>query len=166
MPARSVHGTPPRRAFRRVARPLLALVVSSLSLGSGCGRRAEPHPVVVIGIDSADWEMIRPMVESGELPTFARLLSEGASAPCTTLDPPLSPLLWTSIATGRTPDAHGILDFITRDPRTGRTVPVTSTLRRVAALWNIASDAGRRVAAIGWLASWPAESVSGAIVTD
>jgi predicted AlkP superfamily phosphohydrolase/phosphomutase/tetratricopeptide (TPR) repeat protein len=135
-------------------------------LVNGCGRRAEPHPVLVIGVDSADWEMIRPMVERGELPTFARLLSDGASAPCTTLDPPLSPLLWTSIATGRTPDAHGILDFITRDPRTGRTVPVTSTLRRVEALWNIASDAGRRVATIGWLASWPAESVTGAIVTD
>jgi predicted AlkP superfamily phosphohydrolase/phosphomutase/tetratricopeptide (TPR) repeat protein len=166
MPARSVHATPPLLPLGRVARPLLALVAASLLLASACGRRAEPHPVLVIGVDSADWEMIRPMVESGELPTFARLLREGASAPCTTLDPPLSPLLWTSIATGRTPDAHGILDFITRDPRTGRTVPVTSTLRRVEALWNIASDAGRRVAAIGWLASWPAESVSGAIVTD
>jgi len=143
---------------------LVLFALASLALG--CGRRAGGAPVLVVGIDSADWEMIRPMVERGELPTFARLLRDGASAPCTSLDPPLSPLLWTSIGTGRTPDDHGILDFITRDPRTGKTVPVTSTLRRVDAIWNIASEAGKQVGAVGWLATWPAEEVNGVMVTD
>lgn len=152
----------PRAVRRRVFLAPFALALVSLA----CGVRDRGAPVLVIGIDSADWEMIRPMVERGELPTFERLLRDGASAPCTSLDPPLSPLLWTSIGTGRTPDEHGILDFITRDPRTGKTVPVTSTLRRVNAVWNIASDAGRRVGAVGWLATWPAEQVNGVMVTD
>ncbi len=150
---------------RRVSRGVLFFTAMA-AIASGCGRRDAGAPVLVVGIDSADWEMIRPMVERGEMPTFERLLRDGASAPCTSLEPALSPLLWTSIATGRTPDEHGILDFITRDPRTGKTVPVTSTLRRVNAIWNIASEAGRDVGAVGWLATWPAEDVNGVMVTD
>ncbi|MFN0150717.1 MAG: alkaline phosphatase family protein [bacterium] len=150
---------------RRLSRGGLFLALLAV-LSNGCGRRDGGAPVLVVGIDSADWEMIRPMVDRGELPTIAGLLRDGASAPCTSLEPALSPLLWTSIATGRTPDEHGILDFITRDPRTGKTVPVTSTLRRVNAIWNVASDAGKNVGAVGWLATWPAEEVNGVMVTD
>lgn len=146
----------------------IAAVVSLVAalLGAGCGRGAPDHRVLVIGVDGADWEMILPMVARGELPNFARLLKEGASAPARTLEPALSPLLWTSIATGKNPDDHGILDFVTVDPKTGRTVPVTSTLRRVKAIWNIAGEFGKRVAVVGWLATWPAEEIDGVVVTD
>lgn len=132
----------------------------------GCGERAADLRVLLVGVDAGDWEIIRPMAERGELPTFAALMNEGAVAPARTLQPSLSPLLWTSIATGKSPDAHGILDFVTRDPVTGRTVPVTSTLRRVKAVWNIASEFEKRVAVVGWLATWPAEEVNGVMVTD
>ncbi len=137
-----------------------------LAAAVGCARRAPDLRVLLVGLDSADWEMIRPMAERGELPNLAKLMAEGTSAPARTLLPSLSPLLWTSIATGKTPDEHGILDFVSRDPATGRLIPVTSTLRRVKAIWNIAGEFGKRVDVVGWLASWPAESIDGLIVTD
>lgn len=144
----------------------LAAALLGVALLAACGGRGRAPRVLVVGVDGADWEMILPMVERGELPTFARLLRDGARAPARTLEPALSPLLWTSIATGKNPDEHGILDFVTVDPATGRTVPVTSTLRRVKAVWNIASESGKRVGVVGWLASWPAETVDGVVVSD
>src|SRR5262245_1821667 len=109
---------------------LLAGAAGLALAAGGCARRSTDLRILLVGVDSADWEMIRPMAERGELPHFAKLLEEGASAPARTLEPPLSPLVWTSIATGKNPDEHGILDFVTRDPATGRMIPVTSTLRR------------------------------------
>ena len=41
-----------------------------------------------------------------------------------TLDPPMSPLLWTSIATGKTADLHGIHGFAEPDPATGGRLPM------------------------------------------
>lgn len=152
--------------MKPAAGALLALLALVGGLAAGCARRPAETKVVVVGVDGADWEMIRPMAERGELPTFARLLREGGAAPARTFEPSLSPLLWTSIATGKNPDEHGILDFVTRDPQSGRLVPVTSTLRRVKAVWNVASEFGKRVAVVGWLATWPAEAVEGIVVTD
>ncbi|MFH1573352.1 MAG: tetratricopeptide repeat protein, partial [Acidobacteriota bacterium] len=73
---------------------------------------------------------------------------------------------WTSIVTGKTPDKHGILDFFAEDPATGKNVPVTSNLRRCKALWNILSDLEMDVSVTDWLASWPAETVQGTLVSD
>ncbi len=66
-----------------------------------------------------------------------------------------SPVIWTTIATGMKARQHGIEDFVEATP-TGD-VPVASSLRKVPALWNMLSRAGRRVAVVGWWASWPAE---------
>ena len=52
------------------------------------------------------------------------------------------------------------------NPTTGEDLPVTSRMRKVKALWNILSDAGRRVDVVGWWATWPPENVNGSIVSD
>jgi Tfp pilus assembly protein PilF len=79
--------------------------------------------------------------------------------------PLLSPILWTTIATGRYPEDHGVLDFMVDTPA-GDQTPVSAAERRVPALWNLFSAAGRRVAVVGWWATWPAEEVRGTIVSD
>jgi tetratricopeptide (TPR) repeat protein len=78
----------------------------------------------------------------------------------------LSPLLWTTMATGRLPEEHGILNFTVADPKTGARVPISRLYRKVDAFWNMLGDYDRRVAIIGWLASDPAEAVRGLMVTD
>ncbi len=125
--------------------------------------------VLLVGIDGADWRIIDPMLAAGELPNLARLKREGVWGPLKSAEPLLSPLIWTTIATGKTPDQHGILGFRAQDPETGEDVPVTSNLRRVPALWNMAGSpegGAARVGFVGWLASWPAEPVNGFVVSD
>ncbi|MCI0568157.1 MAG: alkaline phosphatase family protein [Acidobacteria bacterium] len=122
--------------------------------------------VVLIGLDGADWDFALPMIERGELPNLARLRREGAYGKIRTNNPPLSPLLWTTVATGKSPDTHGINDFLVLDPRTGQLQPISSDFRKVKALWNIASDAGLTSEFVAWWATWPAESIRGIMVSD
>jgi len=122
--------------------------------------------VLLFGIDGADWDIIDPLIARGGLPNLARLKKQGAWARLKSSVPTLSPLLWTTIATGKAPDRHGIDDFLVVDPATGQRVPINSTFRKTRALWNIVSEAGLRSDTIAWWATWPAETVSGHLISD
>lgn len=133
---------------------------------SRVGFRSGPPALVLIGLDGADWNLLDPLIEAGKMPHLARLVQRGARARLLTIAPILSPVIWTSIATGVKPERHGIIDFTAIKADTGEAIPVTSNLRRVPALWNRFSDAGLRVGFVAWWASFPAESVNGYIVSD
>ncbi|MHC4429812.1 MAG: alkaline phosphatase family protein, partial [Planctomycetota bacterium] len=122
---------------------------------------------MVIGIDSADWRVIDGLVAEGRMPNLAALRERGTSGPIQTLvDFPLSPVIWTSVATGKTPAKHGITWFLVDQPD-GRRVPVRSHNRKVKALWNILTEKGLQTSVVGWWATYPAEDVGeGVIVSD
>ena len=67
--------------------------------------------VLLIGWDAADWKVIHPLMDQGWMPSLKSLVENGVSGKMATLDPPLSPMLWTSIATGKRPFKHGIHGF-------------------------------------------------------
>ncbi|HEY4282482.1 MAG TPA: alkaline phosphatase family protein [Chthoniobacterales bacterium] len=123
------------------------------------------NKVLIIGWDAADWKLIDPLIERGEMPVLSRFLEQGVMSDITTLQPVLSPLLWNSIATGKRADKHGILDFTEVSPN-GDVRPVTSTSRKVKALWNILSQSGLRSHVVGWFGGHPAEPITGASVSD
>ncbi len=122
--------------------------------------------VLLIGWDAADWKVITPLLEDGKMPNLERLVDEGAMGNLATLQPVLSPMLWTSIATGKRADKHGILGFVEPDSSGASLRPVTSTSRKCKALWNILSQSGLRSAVVGWFASHPAERINGCVITD
>ena len=135
------------------------------------GTAAPPAPgprarVVLVGLDGADWQVIAPLMERGKLPHLARLKKEGAWAELRSMDPMLSPLLWTSVATGKPPEDHGVVDFMMRDPETGKRVPVGTASRRVQALWNILTQSGLSCDVVAWWATWPAEPIDGTMISD
>jgi predicted AlkP superfamily phosphohydrolase/phosphomutase len=121
--------------------------------------------VLVIGVDAATWTVIDPLLAAGKLPTLGRLVAEGWSGTLLSIKPMLSPRLWTTIATGKMADQHGIGGFLAPVGE-GEAVPVTSNLRRVETLWTIAGRAGRRVNVVGWYVTWPVEPVNGVMVSD
>ncbi|MEZ6235224.1 MAG: alkaline phosphatase family protein [Phycisphaerales bacterium] len=122
--------------------------------------------VLVVGWDAADWKLIDPLLARGEMPQLARLIAGGCRADLASLDPKLSPLLWTSIATGKTADKHAILNFIEPDPDTGTLRPSCSPTRRTKAIWNILTQRGLRTHVVSWYASHPAEPIRGSVVTN
>lgn len=141
-----------------------ALLMLLLPLAFACGQ-GRPR-VLVLGFDGLDPEAVDLLLSEGKLPNFARLRREGAYGRLATFKPTLSPILWTTIATGKTPDQHGIGHFVGRDRANGRDQPVTSDMRRTKALWNLFSDAGRKVGVLGWWATYPPEKVNGFVASD
>ena len=126
-----------------------------------------PNPkVMLVGWDAADWRLIKPLMEAGRMPHVQRLLENGVMAQIATLHPPLSPMLWTSIATGKRPFKHGVLGF-TEPTADGRAIqPVTNLSRKAKAVWNILQQNGLRSIVIGWWPSHPAEPIHGVMVSD
>ena len=122
--------------------------------------------VLLIGWDAADWKVINPLMDQGLMPTLEDFVNHGVMGNIATLRPILSPMLWNSIATGKRADKHGILGFMEPDPQTGGVRPVTSTSRKVKALWNILTQRGYKSHVLGWFAGHPAEPINGISVSD
>jgi tetratricopeptide (TPR) repeat protein len=126
----------------------------------------QARPVLFVGLDGADWELLDEYMAAGTMPNLAALVREGRPGGLSTIHPPLSPLVWTTMMTGTSPLDHGILDFTRRNPETGALEPITSGERLVPTVWNMAADGGKSVAVFGLGATWPAEPVRGLLVAD
>jgi tetratricopeptide (TPR) repeat protein len=75
-------------------------------------------------------------------------------------------MLWTSIATGFRADTHGIGGFIEPTPDGENLRPVTSTSRKVKAIWNILNQEGYKSNVMAWWPSNPAEPINGVMVSN
>ena len=121
--------------------------------------------LVVIGIDGATWDVIDPMMAAGELPNFQRLVERGVRARVASFEPLVSPVVWTSFATGHFGRRHDILDFVYPYYGSDRS-RVESTVRAEPAIWNLASDLGLSVGVVGYFVTHPVEQVHGFMVSD
>lgn len=123
-------------------------------------------PVIFIGLDGADWQLLDEYMRKGAMPNLQSLVREGTAGDLLTEHPPLSPLLWNTMMTGTSPLEHEILDFTRFHPANGRKEPITSDERKVPAIWNMATQAGKSTAVFGLWATYPAEPVNGLLVSD
>ena len=122
--------------------------------------------VLLIGWDAADWKVINPLMDAGKMPNLEKLVNQGVKGNLSTLYPMLSPMLWTSIATGKRAHKHGIHGFSEPDPQSGCVRPITNLGRKVKAIWNILNQHGLKSNVVGWWPSHPAEPINGVMVSD
>ncbi len=136
-----------------IARALLLALLPLLALMGCAGDEAPPETkprLVLIGIDGGSWNLIDAMIADGELPHLAGLAERGATADLRAVEPLNSPTVWTSLATGRAPDAHGVKFFYADR----RSVQVPTVWERLAA-------AGLRVGLYEYLVTWPPRPLPG-----
>jgi Flp pilus assembly protein TadD len=122
--------------------------------------------LVIVGWDGADATIVGDLVERGQMPTLARLIDNGVLGRLHTLVPSVSPLLWTSMATGKRPDKHGVLIDRELDPRTGTVTRVSRASCHSRSFWDILGDGGVRTAVVNWPATHPVRPDAGVTVTD
>lgn len=100
------------------------------------------------------------------MPNLQALIERGVMGNISTLYPVLSPMLWTSIATGKRPFKHGILGFTEPAPHGTGVQPITNLSRKTRALWNIANLNGLKANVIGWWPSHPVEPIDGVMISN
>lgn len=122
--------------------------------------------LLLVGWDSADWKIIHPLLDKGELPAIRKLVEGGISGNLSTLEPQLSPMLWTSIATGKMAYHHGVHGFTEVDPVSGRIVPVAAATRKCRTLWEILGENGLRSHVVGWFATQGERELDGKMVSN
>jgi predicted AlkP superfamily phosphohydrolase/phosphomutase len=118
--------------------------------------------VLVIGIDGATFDLVRPWTEQGELPNLARLMAEGVHGPLESTLPPVTSPAWPTFATGKNPGKHGVFDFIR--PLGGRFELVNASSLRAPTLWEILSRAGCTVGTMNVPVTYPPKPVNGFLI--
>ncbi len=124
----------------RVARGLCVLATVLWVASAYAPRGFAPAKVVVYGVDGATFDVI----DAQNLPNFEALEREGTRAVLTSMEPMFSPLLWTTIGSGRTPADHGVRGFH---------VQTTDCLS--ARFFDIAEAEGRSIGVYKWLVDYP-----------
>jgi predicted AlkP superfamily phosphohydrolase/phosphomutase len=81
-------------------------------------RRAQVRKLIFLGFDGLDPRLTEQFMREGKLPNFSRLAQNGAYRRLRTTFPALSPVAWSTFATGVNPARHNIFDFLNRDLRT------------------------------------------------
>ncbi len=121
--------------------------------------------VILVGFDGATWALLRPWIEQGRLPAFARAVQEGTAGELLSSTPPYSAPAWVSFATGMNPGKHGVVDFWQPDPDGSGERPISALSVAVPTLWDLLSGAGRRVAVLNVPVTYPPRPVNGLLVS-
>jgi len=148
--------------------------------------------VFIFGADGANFDVIETLMGRGMLPNIKRLMRQGSYAPLKTIHLGLSPIIWTSIDSGKLPEKHGIWDWYSISvPGVSTTlvpnrvmgvVPLTSVFRQIGLpiklinnyygnrqakpIWEILSEQKAKVGVVNWIFSWPAQKVNGFVLSD
>lgn len=122
--------------------------------------------VLLIGLDGATWELLKPWMQEGRLPTLHRLMSKGASGDLTSIVPPLTAAAWISLCTGKNPAKHGVFDFVFPRSSSYDVSVADIGMRDSKAIWNAISDHGKKVAVVGVPMTYPPEEVNGLVISS
>jgi predicted AlkP superfamily phosphohydrolase/phosphomutase len=127
---------------------------------------------LILGFDAFDPRMFEALHERDLMPNLAKLVAMGGYSRFEVANPPQSEVSWTSIATGLNPGAHGMFDFVHRDPSnytlflsllpTQRKFGVTHFVRPYTAttIFDVAANKGYPATSLWWPGTFPAKPES------
>jgi predicted AlkP superfamily phosphohydrolase/phosphomutase len=96
---------------------------------------------------------MKPLLEKGKLPTVASIIDAGAHGILTSASPLISPRIWTTIASGKEPEKHGVTGFYS----------VASEVRALR-VWEILERQNWSIGLYHYLITWPPKEVDGFVI--
>ncbi|MDQ3985311.1 MAG: alkaline phosphatase family protein [Actinomycetota bacterium] len=123
-----------------------------------------PKRVLIIGWDGVDWKILRPMLETGELPNLAGLIERGVHGDCLSTVPSHSWCAWPSFMTGLNPAGHGVFDILEHQPGVSRRLPVTYRSIKARTVFDDLTDAGKTTIAANIPLTFPAPKIRGKVI--
>ncbi len=136
--------------------PIAFSVLTAILILAFYPRDVSRTRLLVLGIDAMDHGIVVDLVAENRMPHVQGLIERGAFCRFETEEPSFSPVLWTTIASGRGPEAHGVEGFYS-----------TSEHVQVRRIWDILGEKGWTVGLFRWLVTWPPrEDVNGFWIPD
>jgi predicted AlkP superfamily phosphohydrolase/phosphomutase len=124
------------------------------------------NKLLVIGLDGASFNVLDPLIEKSYLPNIGALIASGSRADLETTFPPITAVAWSSFMTGKNPGKHGIFEFVRRDHHSKRELAVNASFRQGRAIWDLLSDAGKRVVVHNFPCTYPPHEINGLMIAD
>ncbi len=121
--------------------------------------------ILVIGIDGATFNIINKLIEKNKLKNFQMLLKKGSSATLLSTIPDLSPIAWTTFATGKNAAKHGIYGFVAPKQNSYEVNFINANFRRAEPFWSMLSRNGKKVCIINMPISYPPDMVNGYFIS-
>ncbi len=148
---------------------LIESLAAMAAMMAGCQtgvKKGDKIPnVFLIGLDGANWPTLDPLIKKGKLPFFAQLKEQSAWGNLKTFKPTKSSVVWTSIATGKTMEKHGILDFFFYN-KNKKQIPYSNAEKREPSIWQILDRYGLKSMVLNWFVSHPPDKIKGIMVSD
>ena len=131
--------------------------------------------VVVVGLDGLEPRITERLLQAGDLPNLQKLQQSGGYSTVRTTSPAQTPVAWSTFSTGVNPGAHGIFDFLSRDPRSYSPIlalnryeqksaflpPKAVNLRRGTPMWDLLSAAGVPSTILRCPCTYPPDNIRG-----
>jgi predicted AlkP superfamily phosphohydrolase/phosphomutase len=133
---------------------IIAVVSCSPILFSHKGKDSK-NKVLILGFDGASWNVINPLLKKGEMPNLEKLMRSGSYGNLKSAHPMLSPIIWNTIASGKSYKKHGVLSF---------SYPSYSV--RCSRIWDILEERGSSIGLCGYFQTWPPWKTNGFIIPD
>ena len=121
--------------------------------------------LLIVGIDGLPPALAAALIAEGRTPALAALAQRGSLGVLTSTPNYQSASAWTSLVTGVNPGKHGILHFTNPVRGTYGLAQIDARARRAPSLWRLLSERGLRVVALNFPVSYPAEPVTGVMIS-
>lgn len=100
-------------------------------------RKAKIRKLIFLGLDGLEPDLVERLLDEGKLPNLAKLREQGRYSRLRTTYPALSPVAWSTFATGANPGKHNLFDFLNRNLRTYLPELSSSRVRQPSRVWKI-----------------------------
>lgn len=104
---------------------------------------------LILGLDGGTFDLLDPLMASGELPFLKSLVRKGVRAPLRSVYPAKTIPAWYSLATGKDPGELGIFGFTEPAEGPGRS-RVVQSFRPAEAIWDRLSRRGHSVGVLNF----------------
>jgi predicted AlkP superfamily phosphohydrolase/phosphomutase len=143
---------------------LLVLLLSALPLlaqnaDAPATSKASRPKVIVIGMNGAEWDILRPLLVRGEMPNLQKVIDNGISAKLKTVPAPNCPKVYSTIATSNAPKDHGVTGFLVNG------ITANTNMLKKEPLWSILSKHGVTVGMANVPATFPVMPVNGYMIS-
>lgn len=119
--------------------------------------------IMIIGLDGATFDIIKPMVDAGRLPTFANLIASGTHGNLKSTVLPITPPAWSSFMTGKNPGKHGVFAFYTQSTETYGTQMATGLSIKAKKIWDYLDT--ERIGLIDIPMTFPPQEINGYMIS-